>query len=109
MCATTMRIGLTSDSRKIRQPVGQPRHVLWWKARLTLALGSGACTIVTRPPLRLRQLRFIGTSLPVQSEPRVTLSPWAALVASADILPGHRIVTQRAATPTAGNVLLTIR
>jgi transposase InsO family protein len=65
VCATTMRIGLTSDSRKIRQPVGQPRHVLWWKARFTLALGSGACTIVTRPPLRLRQLRFIGTSLPV--------------------------------------------
>src|SRR5260370_23513716 len=106
MCATTMRIGLTSDSRKIRQPVGQPRHVLWWKARFTLALGSGACTIVTRPPLRLRQLRFIGTSLPVQSEPRVTLSPWAALVAWTNIWPGHRIVNQTADTPSGGNLLL---
>jgi hypothetical protein len=54
-------LGLAKDT----PTVGQPRHVLWWKARFTLALGSGACTIVTRPPLRLRQLRLIGTSLPV--------------------------------------------
>src|ERR1700724_2479738 len=104
MFATTMRIGLTSDSRKIRPPVGQPRHVLWWKASFTLTLGSGACTIVTRPPLRLLQLRFIETRLPVQSERGVTLSqgsrPWLGLTS------GHRIENQLADTPSREKILL---
>ena len=41
-----------------------------------------------------------------QSEPRVTLSPWAALVAWTNIWPGHRIVNQRADTPSGGKLLL---
>ena len=41
-----------------------------------------------------------------QSEPRVTLSPWAALVAWTNICPAHRIANQRADTPSGGKLLL---
>jgi hypothetical protein len=43
-----------------------------------------------------------------QSEPRVTLSPLAALEAWINIWPGHRIVNQRADTPSGGKLLLSV-
>src|ERR1035441_2610738 len=58
MCATTMRIGRTSDWRRIRRQVGQPRYVLRWEARFAPSLDSADCTTVTPSRPRLRQLRL---------------------------------------------------
>ena len=65
----TMRIGRTSDSRRIRRQVGQQRYVLRWEGRFTPSLDSADCTTVTPLRPRLRQLRLSQQTLffPIQN------------------------------------------
>src|ERR1035438_1591332 len=56
MFATTMKIERTSDSRRIRPQVGQPRYVRQWEVKFTPSLDSADSTIVTPSRLRLRHL-----------------------------------------------------
>src|ERR1700689_687221 len=81
MCAITMKIGRTSDSRRTRRRVGQQRCVLWWEARFTPFLDSADCTIVTPLQLSLRQLCLSESTLncPIRTAPasfRRRPSPW---------------------------------
>src|SRR5260370_1811460 len=108
MCATTMRIGLTSLGLAKDTPTGRPTStcpVVESKIHSCPRLGG------LHPSLRGRRLDSDNFVLSEQvslsqSEPRGTLSPWAALVAWTNIWPGLRIVNQRAHTPGGGKLLL---
>src|ERR1019366_9808948 len=86
MFATTMKIGRTSDSRRIRQQVGQQRYILRWEARFTPSLDSADCTIVMQWQRRLTS--FVSDDRPlflcITAEAQPLSGPHSLRASSAD-------------------------
>jgi len=96
MCATTMKIGPTSDLRT-RQPVGQQRSDLGLRVQSTLSLDSVDCTIVTPLQFSLRNSINQDRLSLSRSERRAFVS--ARPVVWGNIGPEQRITNQWADTP----------